>query len=536
MKRAPALLSACTALLLSSCVPVASTPATAPVSRVPAAAAPATQRGGVTLLGEELAPGPGHAMSYAPASMPSLQREFRGVWVASVANIDWPSRRGLPVERQKAELISILDRARELRLNAVILQVRPAGDALYASPLEPWSEYLTGTMGQAPSPFYDPLAFAVEEAHRRGLELHAWFNPYRAKHPTARSSASPGHISRARPELVRQYGTHLWMDPGEQAVQDHTVAVILDVVRRYDIDGVHIDDYFYPYRERDRSGRMIEFPDDRSWERYRNTGGTLSRNDWRRNNVDRLVERLYTEIKREKRWVRFGVSPFGIWRPGYPAQVRGLDAYTELYADARKWLVNGWVDYFAPQLYWPVAQQAQSYPVLLDWWVAQNHHGRHLWPGNFTSRVGPDRARHWPASELLEQIHLTRDRAGATGNVHFSMRTLMGDPDGLSAQLAQVYREPAVVPASPWLGAAAPPAPYVALRSAGPGAVLEITHPGASPWLLAVRTRNGSAWSTQLLPGSTRSMALGEVPDEVVVTAFDRLGAESSHSHLRSAN
>jgi uncharacterized lipoprotein YddW (UPF0748 family) len=531
MKRAPALLRACSALLLYSCVPVANPPAPAP--RVPAAVAPATERGGVTLLGEELAPQAGRAVSRAPASMPPLEREFRGVWVASVSNIDWPSRRGLPVDRQKAELIAILDRARELRLNAVILQVRPAGDALYASQLEPWSEYLTGTMGRAPEPFYDPLAFAVEEAHRRGLELHAWFNPYRAKHPSARSAASSGHISRTRPELVREYGTHLWMDPGEQAVQDHSLRVILDVVRRYDIDGVHIDDYFYPYKERDRAGRIIDFPDQPSWNRYRAAGGTLSRDDWRRNNVDSFVERLYTEIKREKRWVRFGVSPFGIWRPGYPAQVRGLDAYTELYADARKWLVNGWLDYFAPQLYWPVAQQAQSYPVLLDWWVEQNRHGRHIWPGNFTSRVGPDRARNWTASELLDQIELTRLRPGATGNVHFSMRTLMGDPDGISRRLAAAYQQPAVVPASPWLGGEPPPPPRLSLRSRSAGAVLEISHEHGKPWLLAVRTRSGVDWSTQVVPGDTRTVVLSRIPDEVVVTAFDRLGAESSVVHAR---
>jgi uncharacterized lipoprotein YddW (UPF0748 family) len=498
----------------------------------------ASRPGAVVLLGEEIgeSQAPAAAARPLPSSFPALEREFRGVWVASVSNIDWPSRRGLPVERQKAELIAILDRAVELRLNAVILQVRPAGDALYASPLEPWSEYLTGTMGQAPAPFYDPLAFAVEEAHRRGLELHAWFNPYRARHPSARSQASPDHLSRTRPELVREYGTHLWMDPGEPAVQDHSIAVIMDVVRRYDIDGVHLDDYFYPYRERDRSGRMIDFPDDRSWARYRASGGTLSRNDWRRDNVDRFVERLYAEIKQEKRWVRFGVSPFGIWRPGHPAQVRGLDAYTELYADARKWLVNGWVDYFAPQLYWPVAQQAQSYPVLLDWWVEQNHHGRHLWPGNFTSRVGPDRARNWPASELLEQVQLTRHRRGATGNVHFSMRALMGNPDGLAAELGRMYREPAVVPASPWLGAAPPPAPRLSVRQNGAGAVLEISTPQAQPWLLAVRTRSGEGWTTEVVPGHTRSLQLPRFPDEVVVTAFDRLGAESEPAAAPLAN
>ncbi|CAN5709503.1 glycoside hydrolase family 10 protein [soil metagenome] len=529
MKRASALARACSALLLYSCVPAAGPPVREAAPRVPAPAV--ATRGGVTLLGEEISPA---ASAAQPASLgsfaapPPLEREFRGVWVASVSNIDWPSRRGLPAERQKAELLAILDRARDLRLNAVILQVRPAGDALYASSLEPWSEYLTGTMGRAPEPFYDPLAFAVEEAHRRGLELHAWFNPYRARHPSARSASSRDHISRTRPEVVREYGSHLWMDPGERAVQDHSLSVILDVVRRYDIDGVHIDDYFYPYKERDKAGRIIDFPDERSWSRYRAAGGSLSRDDWRRQNVDQFVERLYTEIKREKRSVRFGVSPFGIWRPGYPAQVRGLDAYTELYADARKWLVSGWLDYFAPQLYWPVAQHAQSYPVLLDWWVEQNHHGRHIWPGNFTSRVGPDRARNWPAAELLEQIQLTRHRPGATGNVHFSMRTLMGDPDGLSGQLSAAYREPALVPASPWLGGARPAPPRVTMRTNGEGAVLDIANgPGVAPWLIAIRSRRGSHWTTEILPGRTVSHVLNSRPDAVVVTAIDRLGAES---------
>jgi len=286
-----------------------------------------------------------------PLPVTDLPREFRGVWVASVGNIDWPSRPGLPVEQQQAELIRILDTAVALGLNAVIFQVRPAADALYVSPLEPWSEYLTGTMGQPPQPLYDPLEFAIREAHLRGLELHAWFNPYRARHPSGRSPISPDHLSRTRPDLVKRYGTHLWMDPGEPEVQDRTVEVIVDVVRRYDIDGVHIDDYFYPYQERNRSGRLIAFPDDESYRRYRAVGGDLPRDDWRRENVNTLVARLYREIKEAKRWVKFGISPFGIWRPGYPPSVQGLDAYGTFFAEARKWLANGCVDYFSPQLY-----------------------------------------------------------------------------------------------------------------------------------------------------------------------------------------
>src|SRR5436309_8529319 len=198
---------------------------------------------------------------------PKPLREFRGAWVATVANIDWPSKPGLSTSEQKAELISILNRAAQLKLDAIIFQVWPACDALYASSIEPWSEYLTGIMGNAPEPFYDPLSFAVEEAHKRALELHAWFNPYRAHHNAAKSLISANHISKTRPQLVRQYGKFLWLDPGEKEVQDYSLSVMQDVVKRYDIDGVHIDDYFYPYKEPDAAGQDLDFPDDASWKR-----------------------------------------------------------------------------------------------------------------------------------------------------------------------------------------------------------------------------------------------------------------------------
>jgi uncharacterized lipoprotein YddW (UPF0748 family) len=322
-----------------------------------------------------------NAQSDQTMPIPSPQREFRGVWVATVDNIDWPSRSGLPVEQQKAELLAILDRCSALNMNAVVFQVRPSCDALYSSKLEPWSEYLTGADGKAPVPFYDPLAFAVEEAHRRGLELHAWFNPYRARHFVAKSQPSPLHVSRSKPHLVRQYGRYLWLDPSMKEAQDHSIAVIRDVVRRYDIDGVHLDDYFYPYKEKDAEGKEISFPDDASYAKYLAGGGRLESDDWRRENVNVFVKRLYDMVKSEKRWVKFGISPFGIWRPGYPPQIQGFDQYAQLYADARKWLVEGWVDYYTPQLYWRIEQKAQSYPVLLQWWVEQNIQKRNMWPG-----------------------------------------------------------------------------------------------------------------------------------------------------------
>ena len=265
------------------------------------------------------------AASYEPSRVipPEPTREFRAAWVATVGNIDWPSQKTLSSQDQKAELLAILNRAAELKLNAIIFQVRPACDALYASRIEPWSEYLTGTMGKAPEPFYDPLTFAIEEAHKRGLELHAWFNPYRARLLAAKSPAASSHISKTKPQLVRHYGEYLWLDPGEKDVQDYSHSVVMDVVKRYDVDGIHFDDYFYPYKVRSSSGGDLDFPDDASWQRY-GARGKLSRDDWRRQNVNVFIERVYKSIKSAKPWVKFGVSPFGIWRPKYPPQIQGL--------------------------------------------------------------------------------------------------------------------------------------------------------------------------------------------------------------------
>ena len=468
---------------------------------------------------------------------PPAQREFRGVWIATVGNIDWPSERGLSTQEQKDELIGILDRATALHLNAVIFQVRPAADALYASPYEPWSEYLTGQMGKAPSPWYDPLEFAVNEAHRRGLELHAWFNPYRARHPSARSRPSANHISVTNPELVKRYGDMLWMDPGEPEVRERTLQVILDVVRRYDIDGVHIDDYFYPYKEKDRRGRVMDFPDATSWRKYVRSGGKLSRDDWRRANVDSLIQSVYVRIKAEKPWVKFGISPFGVWRPGYPPITAGkFDSYAELYGDSRKWVLNGWGDYFTPQLYWPIDRPDLSYPVLLQWWVEQNAKGRNIWPGNYLDKVDGS-STGWPAQEILDQIAATRAQRGATGNVFFSMRSFMFGHENLPEKLvAGPYASEALVPASPWLDSIPPATPLVRVgRDAATGAVSISLQPQGSeaPWLWLVRTRAGSDWTTDVVPGLQRFYTLqktasGVTADELAVSAIDRTGNESA--------
>lgn len=485
---------------------------------------------------------------------PVIPREFRAAWVATVGNMDWPSKPGLSTGKQQAELVAILDKLVQLHMNAVVLQVRPAADAMYESRLEPWSDFLTGVMGRAPEPYYDPLAYAVDEAHRRGLELHVWINPYRAKHP-ATQTVAPDHISRTHPELVRHYGPFLWMDPGEPAVRARTTNVVLDLVRRYDIDGVHMDDYFYPYPET-QHGRELDFPDDATYARYRQGGGTLARDDWRRQNVDLLVKELNDSIHAAKPWVRFGISPFGIWRPGYPESVRGLDQYAKLYADARKWLREGWVDYFTPQLYWAVNRPEQSYPVLLKWWAEQNVKGRHLWPGNYTGKVAFANSSAWRTDEVLQQIRLTRAQPGATGNVHFSMTVFQQDPDSLDTRLVrEAYQGPALVPASSWLDRRIPARPVARVRvdSAAGTWALELrpgldpadsvrTSSGISgiiertPWLWVVQTRTETGWTTVTLPGTERRHVLGHMgasaPRDVRVTAVSRVSNASAATRL----
>jgi len=466
-------------------------------------------------------------------ALPRAPREFRGVWVATVANIDWPSRKGLSTDRQKAELIAILDKAVELNLNAIIFQVRPMCDALYASKYEPWSAFLTGQMGKPPQPYYDPLEFIIKEAHKRGLEVHAWFNPYRAHHPADKSPIAPNHISKTHPELVKKYGRYLWLDPGEKAVQDHSINVIMDVVKRYDVDGVHLDDYFYPYKERDKNGNIIEFPDDASWNKYKASGGKLSRADWRRDNVNKFIERLYKSVKAEKPWVKVGISPFGIWRPGYPEGVTGLDQYEELYADARLWLQKGWVDYFTPQLYWKISSSGQPYKDLLKWWVEQNKKGRHIWPGNFTSK--------WSASEIVNQVKATREQKGATGNVHFSMKAFLQNRGGICQKIKEsVYNQPALVPACPWLDNKKPGKPTVDVRHKQNGDVVLSATPApgseVSKWVYYSKKDNN--WGIKIIPAEKNNPLVmtipgSSVPDEVAVTTVTRLGNESNYALLR---
>lgn len=462
---------------------------------------------------------------------PQPQREFRGVWVATVANIDWPSQPGLSAAAQQAELIALFDRVASLNMNAVILQVRPAADALYASEYEPWSWYLTGEMGKPPQPYYDPLAFAVEEAHRRGLELHAWFNPFRAGHRTYSEDYAPNHIKVLRPDLVVEYGQQYWMDPGMAEAREHSLRVMLDVVRRYDIDGIHMDDYFYPYPVQDENGQEIAFPDTLSRQRagFESRGMTVQ--EWRRGNINRFVETLYHEVKREKPWIKVGLSPFGIWRPGNPEGIRGFDAYDKLYADARLWLQRGWIDYLSPQLYWSIDSDGQSYPRLLEWWQAQNTEGRYVWPGNAIYRID---SHNWPVTEVLNQIELTRGRQNNTGNVLFSMRILKNNVKGIGDHMRrEVYNRPALVPGMPWLYEHHLEMPAIAIeqKQQGEQVLMEnIRGEDVLKWIIRIRLR--SRWYLFVEPGAARTFStythFGNRPvDEVIVSYVNRLGQES---------
>lgn len=373
--------------------------------------------------------------------------EFRAAWVATVDNIDWPSKKGLPVDSQKAEFVRLADMHKMNGMNALIVQIRPATDAFYPSPYEPWSEWLTGTQGQPPMPYYDPLQFMIEETHKRGMEFHAWCNPYRADYLIGKTSISPSHITKVRPEWFLEYGGKRYFDPGNKAVQEYTIQVIKDVLERYDVDGLHFDDYFYPYRI---AGK--EFPDVIS---YSTSGTTLARDDWRRSNVDSIIIRLHRLIRAEKPGCKFGISPFGVWRnsdkdPMGSNTKAGQTNYDDLYANILLWLKEGWIDYVAPQLYWEFGHRAAPYEVLLDWW-SKNTYGRHCYIGLGIYRAGSNAA--WRDTTLLaRQIDALRNTPNIQGAIYFSSKSFINNPNGWSEMLrTKYYAEPAETPLMPWL-------------------------------------------------------------------------------------
>ncbi len=519
------------AALLACCSDDASSPATSEGSGTTAGAsssgAPVTDAAGPGDMSEGTAdtsatgapPDATGASTGGPAQdlvFVAHPRELRAVWVASVSNINFPSGQGLAAEAQQAELRAMFDAVAAAGLNAVVLQVRPECDALYASAIEPWSRYLTGTQGGDPG--YDPLEFAVAEAHARGLELHAWFNPYRAK-ASAGSKAAADHIANKFPEYAYNYGAALWMDPGAQPVQDQLLAVISDVVTRYDVDGVHFDDYFYPYPEDE------DFPDDLTYGAYVQGGGDLERGDWRRDTVNRMVEQVGLQIAALRPSVRWGISPFGIYRPGTPPGIQGLDQYAAIYADPLKWMQEGWLDYLAPQLYWPSTQAPQAYGALIEWWSSITTGGRYIFAGNYLSKIGSE--AKWSLDEFQTQIELSREYAasGSQGNIYFHVQPILADAEGITTLLTEeLYAQPALTPPIAALVDEVVAPPQVELA----GTTLTLTH--AEPASLrawALYAAEGEGWSlARIVPASQATLELPQ-PGTWAVSAAARSGVES---------
>ncbi|MCL5028202.1 MAG: family 10 glycosylhydrolase [Bacteroidetes bacterium] len=416
-----------------------------------------------------------------PQTIPP-KREFRAAWVATVANLDWPSSNRLSVDQQKAELISILDRLKALNINVIIFQIRTECDAFYNSPYEPWSYWLTGSQGTPPSPLYDPLQFAIQEAHKRGMELHAWFNPYRAVKTVTNGNPSyplsSNHVAVKHPDWLLKYSGEWLLDPGNPNVRKYVTDVMMDVVNRYDVDGIHWDDYFYSY-----GGTTTQ--DSASWRLYH--GSFTNIGDWRRNNVNLLVQEVHDSIQAVKPWVKFGISPFGIWKSGVPTGIVGMDAYSQIYGDAVAWMQNKWLDYLTPQLYWPFGG-GQDYGKLMPWWASQTN-GRHLYVGEAGYRISA-----WSSSsEMPNHIRLSRTTQNCYGNVFFrALVGLLDNEKGFADSLKNnFYKYPALPPIMSWKDTVPPNQPqnlrYDRIASTGTAGLIWNVPQAASDGDTAVR-------------------------------------------------
>ncbi|WP_043622021.1 glycoside hydrolase family 10 protein [Nonomuraea candida] len=462
------------------------------------------------------------------------KRELRGVWIATTQNIDWPSKAGLSPERQKAEYVKILDTAAKRHLNALFVQVRPASDALYKSSLEPWTQYLTGTAGKDPG--WDPLPFLIDEAHKRGMEFHAWFNPYRASYGDNVAKLPAGHPARQHPDWTVKYGGRLYYNPGLPAVREHVVKVITDVVNRYDIDGVHFDDYFYPYPV---AGAKF---DDAAAFREHGEGKKLA--DWRRGNVNKLVKQVDKAVHDAKSHVKFGISPFGIWRNKAQdptgSSTNGMSAYDSIYADARAWIKAGTVDYVLPQLYWPRGHSAADYNTLVRWWSGEvKGSDVQLYIGQGLYRVGTRDDRAWTRpGELAAQVGVNRASKQVDGEVYFSAKQLLSNPLGaLDRVVKNYYARPALPPLMKERGGQAPAAPAGVKAS---GRQLSWTaSPGARSYAVYQVPKSGKDCHTtdarNLVAVVGQPSYTVKAPGTYLVTAVDRLGNESKAVKVKAS-
>ena len=386
-------------------------------------------------------------------------REFRGVWVATVNNIDWPSKPGLSSEEQKKEVVEILDMHAKNKMNAIIMQIRPAADAMYQSDLEPWSRYLTGTPGKAPHPFYDPLSFWIEQCHERNMEFHAWLNPFRVA-LNASEPLAANHIAFQHPDWIVNYGGKLYFDPGLPQACEFVVKVVNDIVARYDVDAIHFEDYFYPYPLKE------DFPDTSSFAKYNRGFLAVQKADWRRGNVDHIIQMLSVNIKKTKPWVKFGISPFGVWRNKADdvdgsETTAGTTNYDHLYADILKWQKNGWIDYCLPQLYWQIGHASVDFQTLSNWWAAHSYN-RAMYIGQAVYKLEANSTiPEWKdPNQLIKQIQLIRQIPQIGGSAFYSSIHFKRDLFGFTQSLQnQTYKNPALVPAMPWIDNKAPNPP-----------------------------------------------------------------------------
>lgn len=362
--------------------------------------------------------------------------EFRAAWIATVANIDWPLAGCTEPELQQQQMIKMLDSLQVLNFNAIVFQIRPTADAFYKSDLEPWSRFLTGKQGVEPDPFYDPLAFVIHEAHKRFIDVHVWLNPYRLLNADDLNLLSTNHLYYKRPDLFVKYGNQYYFNPCLPETRSFLSKVVSDIVSRYDVDAVHFDDYFYPYRI---AGK--EFPDVKYFQKsseFDNIG------DWRRNNVNVVIKELSDTIKQIKPWVEFGISPFGVWRnanvdPKGSKTTAGQTNYDDLYADVLLWLKNGWIDYVVPQLYWEIGKKAADYRVLAKWW-SENNYGKNLYIGLSSSNLNSAKPKAWSVpNELCRQLKLNDSIDNIQGEVYFSCKTLLENRQGLCDSIGNDY-------------------------------------------------------------------------------------------------
>ncbi|MDM5298330.1 family 10 glycosylhydrolase [Bacillus pumilus] len=469
-------------------------------------------------------------------------KEMRAVWIASVYNLDWPSKKGLSAAEQKQEFTMLLDEIQAMKMNAIIMQIKPAADAFYPSDYGPWSEYLTGTQGKYPG--YDPLQFMIEESHKRNLEFHAWFNPYRiTMNHTDLNRLSTDHPVRKHPDWTIAYGNQLYYNPGIPEAQDFIVRGIEEVVKNYDIDAVHMDDYFYPNKI-----AGVPFPDQETYETYGKKEFTQI-DDWRRHNVNQLVKQINDTVKREKSYVKFGISPFGVWRnikddPTGSNTTAGMTNYDDLYADTRQWIKQHNIDYVTPQIYWSIGFQPAAYDVLTTWWSNEvKGEPVHLYIGQATYKINQNSDPAWSdPDEYFRQIQLNRQSPLVKGSMHFSLKDINRNPLQVKDRLMKdTYNKPAIIPEMPWLHQKAPKKPVIhSVKKTKEGVRLQIQHdPHSTASYYAVYRLTNQGTYELLQTVRKEKGSLTSIQDHTAdqnkrytykVTAFNRLHHESKPS------